>query len=55
MDGLLDLVVLDVPMWSRQSLRFLRVINDRVMKIQRDVDTMKHVGETESEIAHSRI
>eukprot|EP00438_Fugacium_kawagutii_P028550 Skav227716 [mRNA] locus=scaffold802:25093:28424:- [translate_table: standard] len=54
MDGLLDLVVLDVPMWSRQSLRFLRVINDRLTNIQRDVDTLKHVG-LESEVTQSRI
>lgn len=37
-DSLLDFVVLDVPMWSLKSLRFLRMIHDRVAKIEGDVD-----------------
>ena len=37
-DSLLDFIALDIPMWSLKSLRFLRMINNRVAKIEGDVD-----------------
>eukprot|EP00435_Cladocopium_sp_Y103_P014152 s441_g3.t1 len=43
-DSLLDFIVLDVPMWSLKSLRLLRMINNRVAKIEGDVDRINQAA-----------
>lgn len=42
LEGLLNLLLLDVPIWAIQALKLLRPMRQRLIDMARDINDIKH-------------